>query len=305
MIPFFGLVHFLAAALLLAAYASYFRNRSKKTILVLAFLIASLLISKSYSTFIASSILDKGIVAVSVNYLSELGSPLGISLFMIMLAFFGAAMLWRAGKKEMLHLLLILLGIIVISFFSREANAYLNIVFCIFAGSGFVKLFSIRWDLQTIKGLSVILVVCGLIFPTISMVKQLSKEDPVTEYVQSFKWLKSHSTPDDIVLTAREYGFWVEYYSQRHPFIDMNTKNDIRFIESQTMLQSRDLETTAGLMQKNRIKYVWINDKMRQGLVWNKDEQGLLFLFLNRETFRKVYSEGGVEIWEVSLNSKI
>jgi len=56
---------------------------------------------------------------------------------------------------------------------------------------------------------------------------------------------------------------------------------------------------TFTLLRSYNIRYIWITPEMRSGLVWNKDDEGLLFLLKNSETFKKVYSTYGYEIWEV------
>ena len=44
---------------------------------------------------------------------------------------------------------------------------------------------------------------------------------------------------------------------------------------------------------------IWIDSQMKDGQVWTKEDEGLLFLFSNKETFRRVYNKEGIEIWEV------
>jgi hypothetical protein len=39
---------------------------------------------------------------------------------------------------------------------------------------------------------------------------------------------------------------------------------------------------------------------MRKGLVWTKEDEGLLFLFSNKDEFRKVYDREGIEIWKIN-----
>jgi len=37
---------------------------------------------------------------------------------------------------------------------------------------------------------------------------------------------------------------------------------------------------------------------MKSGLVWEKEEQGLLFLLQNRETFKNIYNSSEIEVWK-------
>ena len=38
---------------------------------------------------------------------------------------------------------------------------------------------------------------------------------------------------------------------------------------------------------------------MKEGKVWAKPDQGLLFLLRNNQAFAKVYDSNGMEIWQV------
>ncbi|HII72040.1 TPA: hypothetical protein HA265_04765 [Candidatus Woesearchaeota archaeon] len=70
------------------------------------------------------------------------------------------------------------------------------------------------------------------------------------------------------------------------------------------MFYSRKLDDTKKLFQAYNVKHVLVDPEMKDGFVWSKPNEGLLFLFTNKETFEKIYDQDGVEIWEVK-NSTI
>ena len=72
-----------------------------------------------------------------------------------------------------------------------------------------------------------------------------------------------------------------------------------RFNDSLEIFYSRNLKDTKILLEKYNINYIWIDNKMKNGLVWEKEQQGLLFLFRNNETFNNIYNNQGIEIWEI------
>ena len=43
---------------------------------------------------------------------------------------------------------------------------------------------------------------------------------------------------------------------------------------------------------------------MVDGLVWGDEDEGLLFLLQNDETFKNVYNSPNIQIWEVILGTK-
>ena len=55
------------------------------------------------------------------------------------------------------------------------------------------------------------------------------------------------------------------------------------------------------VIQELNIDYIIITDEMKYGLVWTEDEQGMLFLLRNNETFKKIYvsPDNSTELWEV------
>ena len=45
------------------------------------------------------------------------------------------------------------------------------------------------------------------------------------------------------------------------------------------------------------IRYIFIDEEMRRGLVWRRSQEGLLFLLENSEKFINIYSEAGIDIY--------
>ena len=60
------------------------------------------------------------------------------------------------------------------------------------------------------------------------------------------------------------------------------------------------IDETKELLDDYNIKYIFIDNEMKKGLVWNEKE-GLWFSFRNNETFKNLYDKDGIEIWEYIL----
>ena len=91
--------------------------------------------------------------------------------------------------------------------------------------------------------------------------------------------------------------WWIEYYSGHEPFI---TNEDIEgYNATSRLFSTRNLVTAKDLLEKNQISYIFITDEMRDGLVWKRENEGLLFLLGNEEEFKNVYNRSGYEIWKV------
>ena len=70
-----------------------------------------------------------------------------------------------------------------------------------------------------------------------------------------------------------------------------------RYQDSNVLFYNRSLKETKRLLNKYNVSYIWIDSEMKQGLVWTKEKQGLLFLLRNKETFKNIYNKKGVQIF--------
>ena len=73
-----------------------------------------------------------------------------------------------------------------------------------------------------------------------------------------------------------------------------------RYLDSQEIFTSRNLEKTKNILGGYNLSYIYITPEMKQGLVWNYEEDGLLFVLkFSPESFEKIYDKDGIEIWKV------
>ena len=226
---------------------------------------------------------------------------MGFGIFNVLLALVGLYVVWNTKKQITGYIMLSFL--VLLSFYTPQINIYLGFIVAIFAGYGFISIIKMKWKIDLIKKLTIILIICGLLFSTLSYINRTANELPNNEIIQSLKWLKENSAKEDIVLSHYSKGLWIEAISQRPVVLDSQTNYiedlDIRFNDSNTVFYSRNLKNTKTLLDKYNVKYIWIDQLMKQGQVWVKEKQGLLFLFENKETFKKVYSNNNTEIWEI------
>ncbi len=236
------------------------------------------------------------------DFISDFGALIGIGIFNIILAIAGFFLMWKK-KKEHLFIFLLLLIMIASSFYEKNVIVYLTFVFSVFAGYAFVKIRDMQWEVNIIKNLTMLLIICGLAFSTISYLNRVSTMQPDNEVIKSLDWLKHYSEPNKIVFSHYSKGFWINAIAEKPVMIDSmfeyypDAKE--KFNNSEEIFYSRNLKNTKSLLEKYNINYIWIDNEMKQGLVWEKEQQGLLFLFRNNETFNNIYNNQGIEIWEV------
>ena len=137
-----------------------------------------------------------------------------------------------------------------------------------------------------------ITILSGLVFSLVSFVDR--PDEPTDEQVESLRWLSAQE--EGKVLSHYEKGLWIEHFSKKPVLMDDyfydNNADARKYKEiADSIFYSRNLEETRGYLRENNISYIWIDEEMRDGQVWDKEEEGLLFLLRNNETFKKATIE--------------
>jgi len=203
---------------------------------------------------------------------------------------------WQQKKKYYPTYILVLVLVLLANYVSYFINAYANFFFAIFAGIGFIYVRNIQWRLSLLRDLTMLIIICGLLFSTISFMNRVSDFEPSNEQIESLNWLSTRY--DGTVLSNPKYGFIIENIADKKTLVNGLTGEKEAAI-AEEIFSSYDLEKTVELLKENEIRYIWVTAEMEDGLTWDKKKAGLLFLFRNTETFKKVYTSQDVEIWRV------
>lgn len=233
---------------------------------------------------------------------SDLGAKTGFSIFGIILAIIGIFYLWRnKGKYYSLYLTTLFL-IVATIYAGEEINLYTNFVLILFAALGLKKLKETKWTFLPVRNLVFVVIGCGLLFSTVSYMNRLPSMLPDSSIIESLEWLKQNSDAKQLVLSYNSNGYWIESVAKRPVLIDSYTSTadfDKKYSDMQNMFHNIDLDDTVKLFRKYNVSHIWIDNEMRQGLVWSKEKEGMLYLLRNNKTFKKLYSNDGSEVWEV------
>jgi len=177
---------------------------------------------------------------------------------------------------------------------------FIDVLFVYYAGLGLSTIIKKKWDSELLKNYVIILLICGLIFSSGSFIKELSETGPRKNEIQSLEWLKTQEKGR--VLSHYKYGHMISGISGFDTYIDktyyISSKNKIRISNAENFFYSRDLEKNIEFLNRNNIKYIWINKEMRSGQVWNKDDEGVLLIMKNSHFFKRIYDFDAVQIWE-------
>jgi len=233
--------------------------------------------------------------SLTILLVSDLGSSAGFSIFTLMLFILGIFSVLK-NKKFFLVLILSLILLLISIYFSYSL-IYLNFIISIIAAFGFVKLIRMKWELELIKNLTIFILLCGILFSSISYISRITTTEPSPSLTESLTFLENKEK--GIVLSNFKYGSFIKEIAKKKPLLDesffLNKKtklNDINYLFSTT-----NLKEAQHILDKYNIRYILIDKKMEES-IWHNKEEKFLLLLTNKEIFKNIYSKNGVRIWE-------
>ena len=100
------------------------------------------------------------------------------------------------------------------------------------------------------------------------------------------------------VLSYQGYGFAIEYITGQPVVADsFSTEKYVNL--SNNLFGLRNIDKVKDLSKEYNIRYILITPEMRNGLIWSRNEEGMLFLLKNSENFNKVFDKDNYEVWEI------
>lgn len=242
---------------------------------------------------------------ILASFFTDLGAQVGFSVFSIILASIGLFSSWnRKSRFYPLYIMFILL-IISTLYIGQEANIYANFIIVLFASFGLYELKTMVWKFDTIRNLSFIVIGCGLLFSMLSYMDSMPKMLPDKDIIGSLGWMRENSDGHSIVLSHPSRGYWIEAVAKRPVLIDGFSASIADYGKKHSdmndIFYSVDLDDTAELIRKYNISYIFIDNEMRQGIVWSREKEGLLYLLRNNRTFEMVYSQGDAGLWKAKV----
>lgn len=303
---FYDLFHTLIAMLLLE-YVGY-QQKERKIVYWLYGIFGIGLLGILLTKNVSFSMSIVGFLELIQILLADVGAPLGMSLFAIILGTIGMEYLWKEKRitwKET-GFLILFLGLTL--FRSQEYALYLNIAIAILAARGFIHLRNKEWKLHSLQKSVLFLLLLGIIYSGTVTVTELATDFPHPEAIQALQWLEEKSNEQAILLTAPEYGFVTEHVTKRRVLLDERgrmTEEGKRMADQiETIFHAKRQETVVKVLERYQIDYIIIFEEMIIEKVWTKEEEGLLFLLEYGKNFKKVFENSNVQIWKVSYNDK-
>lgn len=248
------------------------------------------------STGIVSSLIQNPLP----TFFSTLFGMQGLSLFSILLAILGIIYSWNKRTKLLLYYGLLVFLILSIWIADAAYINYLLIIVAVMGGYGLSRIYSRDWALLTIKHFSIFIVYLGLFFSFIAYLKFCAISPPFVGVFDGLEFAENTYDRQPIMLSSYSNGRLISYAGML-PVID----DDFRLIpdyqqrleDSKRIFSGAQLDEITNLLSKYNVSHIAItSDMIVEGTVGD-DEQGLLFMLTNNETFKYIYNDTSIQIW--------
>lgn len=228
----------------------------------------------------------------------DLGSQYGVGIFLFLLAGMGIFGVWKEKYKNLFIFLSIIL-LFFLSLFLSKASIFLTFILIPFASLGVLNLREHQWWWNVFKVLTLVIVLCGLLFSGLSQINRLVEDEPDSSILLGLEALRWFDP--GVVFSDPSRGVWIE--STGHPAVmDDNAlfapDAKQRWNDTITAFYSRNLGITEEIFNRYNVQYVWIDEDMKKNL-WEYDTEGLLFILEYTKKFNKIYDREGVGIWRI------
>lgn len=298
-IPLLSLSHSIVGFLAILSYGLSDKERRWRFVMLSIIIISGTFLKyvpfySEYSLPYSPSFMTLGLFN---SFISDFGALIAFGLFTLFLSLIGLITIKKNYQNTIFYFLSSLL--LITSYYFIHLRIYINLLFAFLVANALLIFIKRRWKIKLIKNLTLLAIICGISFSTLSYVERISNLDPTNEITSSLEWLKDQ--PYGVVLSHYEKGFWIEKIAEKPVVMDglfhYSPNVEERYNDSMIIFNSRNLKITSDMLDKYDVEYIWIDKKMKNGQVWDKETQGLLFILKNSERFKRVYSLEEIEIW--------
>jgi hypothetical protein len=298
---FYPLFHALLAIPLLLMLSTA-REKKKHAFILSLFLIAGIIISlfmKNNFFYISTP----SLLSFIQQLFSDLGGKFGFSVFGMFLSLLGVFYLIEQKKITYSVIFSIIITLFFVTFISPVYSIYFLPLMSIAATYGFFNLLNREWKLQPLQNMTLFLLILGVVFSGTSVISRNATASPSSEEISALLWLQDNSYENAIILTSEKYAALTATVTERRVLLDRRSSMDPRYSDLTTdvenLYRTRKIDVATALLEKYQIDYIIVFSEMKQGLTWNSENEGLLFVLENGENFKKVFENNKVIIWSV------
>lgn len=228
------------------------------------------------------------------QYISDFGGVYGYSIFATLLALIGAILIWNY-KTTYYSSFVLFTALIITSYFIPHLLPYTNIIISALAGIALSALAKRKWRITYLRNITLLILFCGILFSGISHAVTLADTQPTPALFDAL------NIPPGTVLAPEQYGFWIQAAGHRtllDPLWQHTPHANEQYQDAYALFMTTEPQTAQHLIDKYDITYILITPEMENGLVWEREEQGLSFLVENSETFKRLETGTSIRVWK-------
>jgi hypothetical protein len=268
--------------------AWYFLSQKNKpyTAAVLLVTIAGLFLSELFALTTHQFTLEAN------TLFSFFGANYGFSLFILLLGGYGILV----HGKPTLYLQVLRSALILCSLFYEPIRFITLAVLSIYAAFAFDDLLKRKWIHQTTGNFAIVLCLCILLFSSVVVLKEQVDMFPSASH-DAITTTLAASPLTRTVLTDPIYA---EFYRYKGLDVVGNSYTKKGIEVSENMFSAQTYPSIKPLFAEYQVTTVVIDTPMRYGRIWQRDDQGLLFLINNNEHFSLDTQVDDVLVYSVS-----
>ena len=278
--PFVGL-----CALVVIIYYFSDQKKNKNALFAGVIGVLGLLLSKSITFGVFQNI------TIDVNDLfAFFGSNYGFSLFILLL---GAYAIIQDAKKTSTFIKIVRTTLLLLAIVSEPIRFIAVIILSFYAAKGFYLLENRKWVSESVGQLTLVLFICILVFSSTVVVKEQISSFPYAQQNDLIEVLREHNV--STILTDPRYG---EYYVYEGFSVYAYERRDIHIQEAERIFASQSLLPITPVFEEYAIDTIIVDEAMKNGRIWQRADEGLLFVLLNSKQFELLYTSSAVDVYK-------
>ncbi|RME78606.1 hypothetical protein D6774_00545 [Candidatus Woesearchaeota archaeon] len=296
-----SIAHTLLGILVLTTYAVFTKGwkDSKKTLLLTG------------STGLLTALLSKAPLFYSYyaeqlslsSLFVELGAKRGVGVFFITLAAFAIWRLWSKHRSSQVVFALTILSFALTPYLGDFAIALATFLLLPYAAWSLHHLLTQKWESPFFYYVGICALICGLLFTQLAYLDRAYTYLPDQAALDALSFAKEKTPPNAVIFSHPQNGYLIESIADRKAYTTtyVTSSSDPRFKlkVSDLLFNERNFEEGVALIKSAGITHILITPHMKNGQIWYRDGEGLLFILRDKNTFKKIYSKGGYDLYEI------
>lgn len=257
-----------------------------------------------------------------LGFLFEFSLVFGIVLINVILAvinfFIGS---YKENQKK---IILLLIGSFAMVFVSLYYVAFLNIVISALSGATVCFIISRKWEILTTKVTTFFIIALLIVYSSAQFFYLISISPPSKEVLSHLNSMAEENFDFSTLATHPLYEVYAKqskgkdcetdtfYDLEPNQYLSRDFKEILSFWNFTARFCSEDIQAINDFFYSRsidnvlkageflNISHILITEEMKSGLMWDKREEGLLFVIRNRDIFERVWENEKVSLIKIN-----